>query len=391
MPRPRSLLLWARSVPLAAAIGIALPTAAEPPSETTPGEQAREPDEPSAPLPLLGTANPTVTATLTPTTALAPVRLRSALLDDDAWRTYHLAFVSLASGRREEALDLLARIARSSPDHPAATRARAVMERLNRGEDAEPVSGRSAGSVVLRMGRDDPPSTLARAELVSNITLFGLVVGSELCVGFECSDARAIAGAVLTGGALGLGTSLLLTQDGVTPGYANAVGTGLRWGTILSGLTVVATDGASAQAVAGLLVGGQVLGGIAGHLASRATHASAGDVSVVSSMGLYSGALAGFVYGAAPDSCDPPGFPLTLMLCSAVGLVAGGFIADAIPMSRARALLIDLGAVLGTAAGTGSVLLIQGEDTLRAPFFIAGGVGLIGGAALTAYLTRNLV
>lgn len=394
MSCPRRLLLWALSVPLAALTGIALPAKAEPPTEPTPeiapGERAREPDAPSAPLLLLGAATPTITATVTPTTGVAPQRLRSALLDDDTWRTYHLAFVSLAGGRRDEAMDLLARITRSAPDHPAAARARAVVERLNRGDEADTISGRSPNSIVLRAGRDDPPSLLARAELVSNVTLFGLAIGGELCLGFECSDARAVAGLLLTGGALGLGASLLLTQDGVTPGYANAVGTGLRWGTILSGLAAVATDDASTQAVAGLLIGGQVLGGIAGHLASRATHASAGDVSVVSSMGLYSGALVGFVYGAAADSVDRAGFPLSLMLGSAVGLVAGGFIADALPMSRARALLIDLGAVLGTTAGMGSVLLIQGEDTLRAPFFIAGGLGLVGGVALTAYLTRNL-
>lgn len=395
MSCPRRPDSWGLRVSLAALLGIALPARADPPAESAPGEREREPEtETTTPMLLGAVVTPTIAATSTRApgleTGLAPGRLRSALLDDDTWRTYHLAFVSLASGRREEAIDLLARIARGSPDHPAAPRARTLVERLSRGDELEPSAGRSADSVVLRTGRDDPPSTLARAELVSNVTLFGLAIGGELCLGFGCSDARAVAGLLLAGGAIGLGTSLLLTQDGVTPGYANAVGTGLRWGTILSTLAAVAADDASAQAVAGLLIGGQVLGGITGHLASRATHASAGDVSVVSSMGLYTGALAGFVYGAAADSVDRASFPLTLMIGGALGLIGGGFIADAFPMSRARALLIDLGAILGTTAGMGSVLLIQGEDTLRAPFFVAAGLGLAGGVALTTFLTRNL-
>lgn len=331
----------------------------------------------------------TVTSTPAPEVEAPPAPPASDDLSDDVWRTYHLAFKALAAGRRAEAREMLEHITKAYGGHPAGKHATEILERLDRGETVieRPDVPPAATDDVL--GRDTAPTAFSRAELVVFQTLHGIGIGGEICIAAHCDDARAVGAALTLGGGVGLATSLLLTGDGISPGHTAALNAGAAWGFGLTFMTMGIAQPDPEEVLFGALIGGQLAGIAAGELIWRQTHLSAGDVSLVSSVAIWSNVLTLFAFGMAEFDVEEEEVFATMLAVSALGLSGGALLADRFPMTRGHVLVIDGGGIIGGLMGVGIDLLLQGDDVEPGPLFALAGVGTIGGLALTAYLTRN--
>ncbi len=309
--------------------------------------------------------------------------------DHPAWVAYHQAFVALAAGRRAECVEQLRHLEQTYASHPLAARATALLQQLTTRSSDERGDERAlaATPVAPGEGRDGPATALARAEFVVAQTIHGVGLGLELCLLAECDDSRAVGASMIAGGGVGLGLSLLLTGDGITPGHAALLNAGTAWGAasgfFLSGVINPTSD--EARVIPATMIAGQLAGLGLGHLIWRGTHASAGDVAVATSGGLWLDFVTLMVAFSA-DLDTEPTFG-ALLASTVVGLGAGALIADQYPMSRGRVLVIDGGAAVGALVGVGAGLIIQSDDD--APYFLLPAIGAVGGLALTTYLTRN--
>lgn len=355
----------------------------------SPAQAGEEPGGPRGASP----GNPLFTSSIRTSSAslsaLAPPA--SADLDEPAWRFYHLAFRALADGNPTECRQLLEHLAKSFPEHPAATRAKELLERLSVQVPVAPPrpsptpSPEPTGLAALR---DEKPTTLARAELVIGQTAHGIGLGLEFCLLAKCDDVRAMGATMILGGASGLTASLLLSRNGITPGHASAINTGVLFGLAeASFITGIAQPNDSQVAVVGPMVG-QILGLGIGHLVWESTGASAGDVAVATAGGLWLGVL-GLNVGLGFNSFDERAVLGMVLASSSAGLILGAVAANYFPMSRGRTLVIDGSALLGGLVGLGAAFTIQGDQLERGPLFLLIDVGILGGIALSTILTRD--
>ncbi|MCC7380814.1 MAG: hypothetical protein IT384_03235 [Deltaproteobacteria bacterium] len=307
--------------------------------------------------------------------------------EDPGWRLYHLAFRALASRRVREAREILAQLAKAHQGHPAAARAEDLLVRLQ----GAPVTAPSEGG-FMESTRDGAPTGFSRAELVVGQTLHGIAVGAEICVIAECDDVRAFGALMVLGGGGALALSLYFSNDGITPGHAVALNNGTIWGLfnglMIAGLASRELD--SAQALGGLLLGGQMLGLAAGEVLWRATRAGPGDFALASSFGYWSGALTMFIFAASDlDSIESQVVFGTLMATVDAGLIAGAILARYAPISRGHVAVIDGGGLLGALLGLGAAFIAQGDNARVGPTFVSASIGMVTGLGVTAYLTRN--
>lgn len=308
--------------------------------------------------------------------------------DHPAWAAYHQAFLALSAGRRTECLEQLRHLEQTYASHPLASRASALIRQLtDSGRAADDERAVVATPAAPGEGRDGPATSLSRAEFVVAQTIHGVGLGLELCLLAECDDSRAVGASMIAGGGVGLGLSLLLTGDGITPGHAAMLNAGTAWGAasgfFLSGAINPTSD--EARVIPASMIAGQLAGMGLGHLIWRGTHASAGDVAIATSGGLWLDFVTLMVTLAADIDTEPT-FG-ALLASTVVGLGAGALIADQYPMSRGRVLVIDGGAAVGALVGVGAGLIIQSDE--EAPYFLLPAIGAVGGLALTTYLTRN--
>ncbi len=323
-----------------------------------------------------------------PATLAPPPGPAGELAEHPAWRFYHLSFQALASGRRTEAIEQLRHLEKTYKDHPLAARAREILRRLEDGRETMTV-GELPAPAPPGEGRDTGPTAFARAELVVAQTIHGVGLGLELCLLASCDDSRAIGAAMVVGGGAGLGLSLLLTSDGITPGHAALLNSGTFWGAATGLFTIGTINPSESRAVPVSMMAGQLAGMGVGHLIWRATHASSADVAVATSGGMWADfvtLMLGFtIANGGPDEPEP--MFGALLGSTVLGLGAGALLADAYPMSRSRVLVIDGGGVAGGLVGVGAALIIQSDEA--APYFLLPAIGAVGGLVTTAILTRG--
>ncbi|MCK6546070.1 hypothetical protein L6R52_09390 [Myxococcota bacterium] len=308
---------------------------------------------------------------------------------DPAWRLLGDVAVALAKGDHAAAEATLRTILATFPDHPAAEHAVDVLVALGRAAPGDtPRTGPSHAFDLGAQLRNESKTGLARAELVSAQTLHGLATGFELCVLADCDDLRVVIGTVMLSSGLGLGASWFLSKGGITAGNAAAINAGTEWGAWNALALNLALDTEKEETIAGSLILGQLAGTGAGLLAWHFTRPSAGDVSFSNSAGLWSGVLAGMLVNLSDSTGQRETFTAALV-ASDVGLVAGVLLTRYVPMSRGRALLLDLGGGVGLLFGLGTDILIRGEDADRQDVLAAGAVGTVAGLALTYWLTES--
>jgi hypothetical protein len=302
---------------------------------------------------------------------------------DEAWALFDRALAAQAAGNLSEAQQALNEVFEQHPDHELAPRARRMYEGMQVAIPAPPL--RSAAPSLL----DEQPSGRARAELAIFQTLHGMALGAEACVLMDCDAIEPILLLPMLGGGLGLTASILLTRDGIRPGEALAINSGLTWGfgnALMFELGRSLGD-ASAQSMTGIFMAGQAVGVGTGVLINHLTDATEGQIALATSVGLWTGVTAFFTIGAASDfDVSTRALLWTTMALADLGLVAGAMWASQRPpMSRGRTLVIDASAALGALVGTG-LPVIGGAESLTAVF--AGGViGVLGGWGLGYWLT----
>ncbi len=300
--------------------------------------------------------------------------------NDPAAARYHAAFQALASGDRTAAVTSLEQLNAQYPNHPLAERARLLIGIMAPG----------IGGPQDQITRGEKPTGLARGELVGAQTLHGIVIGGEICMILECNDGRAVVAALLVGGGVGLTASLLYDSDkGMTPGHAAALNSGTVWGAWQGGALVGILEPDSAPSVGAILLVSQ-LGGLGlGEVIHQTLEPTAGDVSMATSAGFWTGALSLFGLAANEFDADSQTTFATILIASDLGLLAGAVASKYYPMTRSRTLVVDAGGILGALVGMGVPFLIQNEDSSAVSIFGGAIVGTVAGLSTSYYLTRN--
>jgi len=305
---------------------------------------------------------------------------------------YDAAFVALAKGHRSEAIRLLTRLRERHTEDPLASQAGALLPVLQEPLEPRPVP---PPKPAKKESGSQQKTSSARAELVFFQTVHGIGLGAEACLIFDCKDTRPYVLLMMMGAGAGLGLSLSASSDGVTPGLARSLTSGTEWGLwngVMLGLATDAYSGTSndGRAIAEGLALGQLTGLAAGGLLYATLEPTAGQVSLASSGGIWTTTAFGLALLAGGGE-DASGRAVAGMLLAAsdLGLLAGGYLASRWPMSAGRVLLLDAGGLLGVLGGTGTGILIGGD---QANGQVVAGLGLAGtllGLGLATYLTRN--
>jgi hypothetical protein len=115
-----------------------------------------------------------------------------------------------------------------------------------------------------------------------------------------------------------------------------------------------------------------------------------GDVALAHSLALY-GAGAGLLLGAAMDPPHNEAYTLNGAIGTVVGLSAGLLLAPRVETTRRRMLWVDAGAAAGALAPWLLYPLVADEDASgdEQAIGLLSGIGLVGGAVLAWYLTRD--
>ncbi|ATB45204.1 hypothetical protein MYMAC_000788 [Corallococcus macrosporus DSM 14697] len=291
---------------------------------------------------------------------------------------YSAGFDALVSGDDAKALALFERVLVACPQHPYATEmARLSRTRLTPG-------GRLANAAASEVGRE-PHSSAARASLVVVQTLHGAAQGILLCAIGDCSG-QGFAAVSLLGAGAGAASSLLLTRGGVTDGQAAVINSGTVWGFWFGVASLLAFDLDGDNALGAAVLGGAGFTGV-GVLLAHLVNPTSGQVSLANSGGLWAGAVTA-LFLAAADGGDTQDFFAVELGATAAGILSMAILSKYVPVSRGRMLIIDAGGILGGLVGASAVYLTAGNDAGDA-ILVGSGFGVLGGLALTTYLTRN--
>jgi len=288
---------------------------------------------------------------------------------------------------RRKSRRLLAELRLLHPQHPATRLSSEVLAKLETKSPGPSV----IADVDLGPFAPEPKSALARGELVSFQTFAGIGFGLELCIALECEDGRAVAALLGLSGGAALTASLLTTRNGVTHGQALLVNSATSWG-IWNGLALAGiADVDDSTAVGGLMAGGHLIGVGTGIAMAKLLDPNSGDVSLANSTGIWSGVLVFFINAGVDFDTGRTGTFGSVLLASDLGLLGGAILAttDTFRMSRARALVIDSGGIVGGLFGMGFNILIEGEVRDEGRFFGLAILGTLTGLTVTTLLTQG--
>ncbi|MBZ4418739.1 hypothetical protein [Myxococcus sp. RHSTA-1-4] len=292
---------------------------------------------------------------------------------------YTEGFHALVEGRDREALESFERVLAACPQHPYATELlRLARTRLIPG-------GRLAAAAASELGPEGrSDSALAAMTVVQ--TLHGAAQGVLLCAIAECSG-QAFAGASVLGAGAGAASVLLLAKEhGVTSGQAAAINSGTVWGFWFGIASLLALDLEGDEAIGAAMLGGAGFTGVGIALALVA-RPTAGQVSMANSGGLWTGAVTALLL-ATSDSDDTQTFFAVELGATAAGIVVLGVLSNTFTVSRGRMLIIDAGGIIGGLLGAAATYVAAGDDAGDS-ILVGSAVGVVGGLALTTYLTRN--
>ena len=331
----------------------------------------------------------------------------------DPWALYESAVAAMAAGRDDEALSSVARLKERHPGAgvallgaelerhilarrtgvpgPMAAELRTSLDAGFAVPPPPPVTVEPSVKRYATLGealRDEQPSTQSRAEFVLFQTLHGIALANEFCVVVECSDPRQNILASLLGGGLGVWGSLQFSRGGITAGHVLAIDSGTLWGAWHGIMLNNIADVSSTQGQVGMVMGGQLLGTVGGHLLWDRTRAGAGDVSLVNSAGIWTTITAALIGVTAGWSPSDRARRITYLAASDVGLVGGAFLSKYLPMGRGRSLVIDAGGILGGLVGMGVYAISTSDVNEQVLAGVALG-GVLAGLGTAGWFSRD--
>jgi hypothetical protein len=239
-----------------------------------------------------------------------------------------------------------------------------------------------------------PPPPQGRLEFVIGTGAYGgaavplaLYAGGVLPV-----DWRVILPTVIGGAGLGSLAGFFATPRGIREANSALVLGGTTWGG-MEGLSLgLLADQRNGRLVAGLTLGGSVVGMGTALLLVRSLNPSPGQSAMFNSGGFWGMGLGvGLGYALRGDRHD---LNLTLIIGLNIGLITSGVMANHFDLSRTRMLLIDVGTAAGAATGTLIGYAASRADPFRSNLGVANLArgALIGGAVgltTAVVFTRN--
>ncbi|AGC42102.1 hypothetical protein MYSTI_00752 [Myxococcus stipitatus DSM 14675] len=297
---------------------------------------------------------------------------------EEAETLYTQGFDAFTRGKDREASQAFDRVLEMCPQHPhAAELARLTQARLVPGAKLARAAAPVAENGERRSGG-------ATASLMVVQTLHGATQGILLCAIAECSSQGYATSAMLAAG-LGATSSALLAQGGITSGQAAAVNSGTVWGLWFGLSSIYGFNMSDERALATAMIGGLAFTGV-GALVASTVQPTSGQVSMVNSGGLWAGIVTALFISSFND-VDTEKMFIAGMAASSAGILGLSFLAQDLPVSRGRILLIDAGGVLGGLLGATTMFMFTQNDEDAIVF--SAGLGAVGGLALVTYLTRN--
>jgi len=345
------------------------------------------------------TASPVFAQTMSSTTAT----LTESAATSEAWDIYHRGTMNLAVGDLDKARSLFQSLANS--DSALKNDAQEILDILagpaglskvldreiklaEPPETTEPFKYLTESESTFPM--KEKPSGLARGLLVAGQISHGIVLGLELCGLAECEDSRAFIGSVVAGAGVGLAGSLFYKSEaGITAGESSALNSGTLWGAWFT-TTFIAGSGAhlTANQTLGTYMLGQTIGTIGGGLYYRVFEPTAGEVSMVNSAGIWSGALGGLALSIIGVDGQTSFWLPMFVITHGTAAVTAAFARD-YSMSRGRVLLIDGSGVLGGLLGLGVLVMALGDSAVAEVYQVGTGLGIVGGLAVGTLLTAG--
>jgi hypothetical protein len=338
-----------------------------------------------------------------PPDAAAPAPVPSAPpAVDEAWRAYDDAFRALVQGRRQEARRLVEELAVRHADHPATVRALTLLRLWPAAGAPEPSADAAEAAADapadapadadaqadVETGGVERASRSARAELAFFETFHGIAAGIELCVLVDCNSAEAALAFPLLLGGGALAITLASTSDGVRPGTASLLEDGVLWGSWNALALGKIKDARSTRLGGGLLLG-QAIGLSVGAGLAATVQPTAGQVSLTTTVGMWTGLLTWFSRGAGNLSTASDASFGSMLINSDIGLAAGALLSAGYPVSRGHALLIDSGGVGGALLGLGVVAIAGGNGARWSTYYKTMVPSTLAGLAAATYLTRD--
>lgn len=264
--------------------------------------------------------------------------------------------------------------------------------RASRGAGA-PVAEKRPAAVVVEPSAQ-PAHSPGRAVLALNATLLGGFVGYSLQHASGSTDERLTYPMVALGAGVGLGGSMLVSEEwDVGTGDAWFLSAGMWWPLLSGSLIASSYDVPESDRYAyGLL--GTMAGVTLATTALSFGHMSDGGAVLTHSGGAFGTLLGGLVEATITGKTDET--PHRGMGYGAgIGVLAAGTLATQIQISSSRVLMIDLGASLGalTGAAAASPLLLVDEtasnDETRNRLWLASiAAGTLVGGAVGWWTTR---
>jgi hypothetical protein len=288
---------------------------------------------------------------------------------DPAWIQYDNALRALSAEQRSDSLVRLRTIVTQYPDHPAAVRARTLIEELTAEANTREARGSS--------------NRVARGELVFWSTASSLFLTSNICevAGCESNREYAIASTLTVGSVLG---ATVYLSRWIRPGQAQLYNSAQTWAAWNS---LAINDGfADTRGEAGTAIALQAAGVGAAAGLWETWRPSSGDVALTNTFYIW-GTLIGVwtqlaLYGEE-DEYD--NFLRNTVLIGDAAIVAGAALSTQVEVSRGRTLLIDTGGLLGTLLGGLIALAGDSSKTVGGAFAVGTGAGL----AVAAYATEG--
>ncbi len=218
---------------------------------------------------------------------------------------------------------------------------------------------------------------------------YGIALGAYVSL---VADANSPAGFVFPIlGAVGLASGAMAYADHkhTRPyGQPQAIVSGMLIGLQMAIPMNALADTSSGKESLGILLGGATVGGVAGYLVNDRLATTPGEMSFVGSSALWSNVL-GLLGGVVAGASGKDFAPISIAMVGA-GTVVGGLYAREVAPSIARVRYLDFGAIVGgiTLGGTYAALAASAgnEETAAA----LASLGIVGGAGLAAYLTRDM-
>jgi len=318
--------------------------------------------------------------------------------------TYDQAYQAMLAGDFAKAAQGFAYVAAQSSD-PEQRAAAREMARLASGLRASgarlllPGGVAGAGAQLVTQPAPDDEPDAGRTSFIVTTTMAAFYSSIYLIDLLDQGDSVQAATLVVMGGtALGvLGSVYGSRGRTITAGMADAYSLGIGIGAGNAALLVHPlnqTD--TSERVETFILGGLVVGGIAGYYAGYQFRPTSGQVGYIGDVSVLGLATAGLGLLIVQPSVSADSILVTLTAGLDAGLALGLFTAGKLDWSPSRQRLISLGIFLGALAGWGVTAMIYGDssgasgDDVARVLGSATLAGMWGGAALTWHLTRNM-